>query len=203
MDGVNCVRRQVGRGGIHRLHGEKRQILREIRDDAVGGLIGIDAEAGAQHGSARRGIFQASPARGAKRSSLGLQQAVVPSGRARSDVRNRNERQQGVGRRRNVSGIVAGDHVAAAGHRRVDRGHLVVRFGHVAVVFVAQADIEPQIARDLPAVLNVGVHPERIARPWRRGPVRPAPWSDSPAGNRRRRCRRRRRRPEEVQRGEN
>ena len=41
----------------------------------------------------------------------------------------------------------------------IDRRHLIVRVGHVLVVFVAKAEIEFQTARHLPAVLNVEMPP--------------------------------------------
>ena len=43
-------RRERGRAGVDGLGHKERQILREVGDDAVGGLVGIDSGTRANHG---------------------------------------------------------------------------------------------------------------------------------------------------------
>ena len=89
----------------------------------------------------------------------GCQQAVVPARRGGCHVGNGQKRQQRARRRRNHARAVAGDDETAAGHRRIDRRHLIVGVGHVLVVFVTKPEIEFQTARYLPTVLNVEMPP--------------------------------------------
>ena len=102
---------------------------------------------------------QANPSRGAKRVLLGRSRLPVPADLGRGHPRDRDQRQQRVRRRRDVAGGVAGNDVAPARRRHVDRREAVVDVAHVLVDLVAQPDVEGQVVADPPVVLRVEMQP--------------------------------------------
>ena len=51
---------------------EERHVFRQVLQNAVGGLVGVDAKSGANHGLARAGTRQATPSRGENRRYRGV-----------------------------------------------------------------------------------------------------------------------------------
>ena len=176
--------------GIHRLGHEERQILREARDDAVGRLVGINAEASAQDGVRMSRQSPGKPASRSKAQRPGCQQAVVPPRRGGGHVGNGQKRQQRVRRRGNLPRGVAGDDESAAGNRCVDRRHLIVGVRHVLVVFITKPDDRVSDCARPASCPEYKNAPNWCWRPWRRVPGPPARWSDRPAGSRRKRSHR-------------
>ena len=146
----------------HRLHEEERRVLGKVLQHAVGGLIGIDSEARAEHGVGEMRHLPRETKPGREPQALRRQQAVIPADAACGNHRDRAQRRQRRGRRRQTCGI-SGHHKCGPSRRReIDVGSLICPRVKVLIELVTKARVQFQAPRHFPAIFHVQMRPAGV-----------------------------------------